>query len=125
MRCSTRTTSPKSPSSSRCNFTISDVPAGSLPAALLPPDRNCRANGDSEYSYRERQRHYDYQPAGFRSCARYRDAQYGLANHREDPEPPIRPAVVQTVLRTMEFDMAALAQIGLADCPQIIQFGHS
>ena len=35
------------------------------------------------------------------------------------------PAVVQTVLRTMEFDMAAPAQIGLTDCPQIIQFGHS
>ncbi len=35
------------------------------------------------------------------------------------------PAVVQTVLRTMEFDMAAPAQIGLADCPPIIQFAHS
>ena len=35
------------------------------------------------------------------------------------------PATVQTVLRTMEFDMAAPASIGLADCPQIIQFGHS
>ena len=35
------------------------------------------------------------------------------------------PAVVQTVLRTMEFDMAAPAQIGLADCPQIIKYSHS
>ena len=35
------------------------------------------------------------------------------------------PAVVQTVICKMEFDMAAPAQIGLADCPQIIQFGHS
>ena len=38
---------------------------------------------------------------------------------------PHTPATVQTVLRTMEFDMAAPASIGLADCPQIIQFGHS
>ena len=35
------------------------------------------------------------------------------------------PATVQTVLRTMEFDMAAPAQTGSADCLQIIQFGHS
>ena len=35
------------------------------------------------------------------------------------------PAVIQTVLRTMEFDLAAPAQIGFADCQQIIQFGHS
>ena len=35
------------------------------------------------------------------------------------------PAVVQTVLRTMEFDMAAPVQIGFADCSQIIQFSHS
>ena len=35
------------------------------------------------------------------------------------------PTVVQTVLRTTEFNMAALAPIGSADCPQIIQFGNS
>ena len=35
------------------------------------------------------------------------------------------PAVVQTVLRTMEFDLAAPAQIGSADYAQIIQFAHS
>ena len=35
------------------------------------------------------------------------------------------PAVAQTVLRTMEFYMAAPAPIGSAACMQIIQFGHS
>ena len=35
------------------------------------------------------------------------------------------PAVVQTVLPTMEFDMAAPEQIGSADCLQIVQFAHS